>query len=154
LASLYFRGKGVAQDYAQAATWFRAAADRDYPPAQDNLAWMYYTGTGVTLDYSEAAKWAQRAAAHGYARAQVDLGYLYEQGKGVPLDYVSAYTWYKLAVAGGDDRGADRIKSLSPVMTQKQISEASTRAAQFSGPGLPRQDVSNSNGITSSFAER
>ena len=115
---------------------------------------MYYTGTGVTLDYSEAAKWVQRAAAHGYARAQVDLGYLYEQGKGVPLDYVSAYTWYKLAAAGGDSRGSERMKNLSRVMTQKQISEASNRATQFPASRFPREGISNSNGVTSSFAER
>ena len=112
---------------------------------------MYYTGNGVTLDYSEAAKWVQRAAAQGYARAQVDLGYLYEQGKGVPLDYVSAYAWYKLAVAGGDDRGRERMKSLSRVMTQQQISEASNRAAQFPGARLPQAGMSNPNGIRSSF---
>src|SRR6266478_1681774 len=115
---------------------------------------MYYTGTGVTLDYSEAAKWVRKAAEQGYARAQIDLGYLYEQGKGVPLDYVSAYTWYKLAVAGGDDRGRERIKSLSRVMTQEQIRDASNRAAQFPGSRSPHEGLSNSNGIRSSFVER
>ena len=115
---------------------------------------MYYTGTGVKLDYPEAAKWVQQAAVAGYAPAQVDLGYLYEQGKGVPLDYVSAYTWYKLAVAGGDDRGRERIKSLSRVMTQAQIRDASNRAAQFPGYRLPREGLSNSNGIRSSFVQR
>jgi TPR repeat protein len=81
------------------------------------------------------------------------LGYLYEQGKGVPLDYVNAYAWYKLAVARGDERGRERMKSLSRVMTQQQISEATVRAAQFPGLRWPREGVSNSNGIRSSFAE-
>ena len=154
LASLYFRGRGVARDYAQAAIWFRAAAERSYAPAQDNLAWMYYNGTGVTLDYSEAAKWVQRAAEQGYPRAQIDLGHLYEQGKGVPLNYVSAYTWYKLAVMGGDERGRARMESLSRLMTQAQISEANNRAAQVPGSRLSQQEVSNSNYIKSSFAEQ
>jgi TPR repeat protein len=134
--------------------WFRVAAERSYAPAQDNLAWMYYNGTGVTLDYSEAAKWVRRAAEQGYARAQIDLGHLYEQGKGVPLNYVSAYTWYKLAVMGGDERGRARMESLSRLMTQAQISEANNRAAQDPGSRLSQQEVSNSNGIKSSFAEQ
>jgi TPR repeat protein len=95
-------------------------------------------------DYSDAAKWVQPAAAHSYARAQVDLGYLYEQGKGVPLDYVSAYAWYKLAAAAGHSRGSERMKNLSRLMTQKQISEASNRAAQFPASQFPREGVSNS----------
>jgi len=114
---------------------------------------VYYTGTGVTLNYSEAAKWLQKAAEQGYARAQIDLAYLYEQGKGVPLDYVSAYAWYKLAVAGGDERGRARMKTLSQVMTQEQISEAAVRIAQYPGPRSPRRGMSNSNSMTSSFAE-
>jgi TPR repeat protein len=114
---------------------------------------MYYTGTGVTLDYSEAAKWVQKAAEQGYARAQVDFGRLYEQGKGVPLDYVSAYAWYRLALAGGDERGRARMKSLSHVMTQEQISAATVRAAQFPESRSPREGMSNSNGIGGLFAE-
>jgi TPR repeat protein len=114
---------------------------------------MYYTGTGVTLDYSEAAKWVQKAAEQGFARAQIDLAYLYEQGKGVPLDYVSAYAWYKLAVAGGDERGRARMKTLSQVMTQEQISQASIRAAQVPVSQSPRQGMSHSSGIANSFAE-
>jgi TPR repeat protein len=114
---------------------------------------MYYTGTGVTLDYSEAARWVQTAAEQGYARAQIDLGRLYEQGKGVPLDYVSAYAWYKLALAGGDERGRARMKSLSHVMTQEQISTAAVRAAHFPESRSPRVGMSNSSGIDSSFAE-
>ena len=154
LASLYFRGHGVAKEYTQAATWFRAAAERGYAPAQDNLAWMYYSGTGVALDYSEAANWTRKSAQQGYAPAQVDFGYLYEQGKGVPLDYVRAYKWYKLAAAGGDDRGLARMKSLARLMTQKQISEATDRAAHFPGPRAPAENPGTANSFRSSFKER
>jgi len=115
---------------------------------------MYYSGAGVTLDYSEAGKWVRRAADQGYARAQIDLGYLYEKGTGVPLDYVNAYAWYKLAVMGGDERGRARMKSLSRLMTQAQISEAGNRAAQVRVVRLPTREVNNSNGIESSFAEQ
>ena len=51
LASLYFLGNGVTQDYSEAARWFRAAADQGFAPAQDNLASLYNSGAGVPRDY-------------------------------------------------------------------------------------------------------
>lgn len=141
LASLYFRGKGIARDYSQAADWFREAAERGYAPAQENLAWMYFTGTGVPRDYSRAAQWVQVAAHKGFARAQLDLGYIYEVGKGVPLDYVTAYSWYKAASAGGEERAGGRLKNLSALMTKEQISQANLAAGQLSR-SLPKVDGS------------
>ena len=37
LGILYYRGEGVVQDYAEAAKWFRLAAEQGYAPAQENL---------------------------------------------------------------------------------------------------------------------
>jgi TPR repeat protein len=148
---LYFRGKGGAPDYSQAAEWFQKAADRGYAPAQENLAWMYFTGTGAPLDYSKAAHWVEMAADKGYARAQLDLGYLYEQGKGVPLNYVTAYMWYKVAEPRGEARAAGRLKSLSAVMTEEQINQGGLAAAQLSR-SLPRVNAEgDSQAIGSSF---
>lgn len=95
---------------------------------------MYYIGTGVKQDFSEAANWVRKAAVLGYARAQLDLGYLYEQGKGVPLDHVAAYMWYKIAAAGGERRAVAQVKTLSSVMTEAQIRQATTAAAELNIP--------------------
>ena len=127
LASLHFRQ----QEYAEALTWFKAAAQSSDPTAQEDLAWMYYTGTGTTPDYSEAAKWVRLAAEQAIPRAQLDLGYLYEQGKGVPLDYVAAYAWYKAASTGGEKRAISRLKNIGHIMTPDQISKADIAAAKM-----------------------
>src|SRR5689334_18002882 len=92
---------------------------------------MYYTGTGLKRDFTEAAKWVRKAAMLGYARAELDLGYLYEQGKGVPPDHVAAYMWYKIAAAGGERRAVAQLKSLSSVMTEAQIRQATIAAAEL-----------------------
>ena len=39
------------QDYAQAAAWYRKAADQGYAGAQYNLGVMYANGQGVPQDY-------------------------------------------------------------------------------------------------------
>src|SRR6266705_10485 len=53
-ASMYYKGKGVRQDYAEAVRWYRRAADQGYAKAQLDLGSMYYEGKGVRQDYAEA----------------------------------------------------------------------------------------------------
>jgi TPR repeat protein len=62
---MYAKGQGVAQDYAEAATWYRKAAEQGYAPAQCKLGTMYSQGHGVTQDYAEAMKWYRKAAEQG-----------------------------------------------------------------------------------------
>jgi uncharacterized protein len=131
LATAYLMGRGVRQDDKQAASWFLAAAQQGLPPAQNNLAFMYYTGRGVPRDYVQAAAFTRRAAEQGYALAETDLGYLYEQGKGVPLDHIAACEWYIVGMSGGDDRGLARLKSLSELMSPKDIAEAKRVALSY-----------------------
>jgi uncharacterized protein len=64
-ASLYERGQGVPQDYAQAVAWWRKAADQGLADAQVSLGWMYADGKGVPKDYAIAYMWFNLAAAHG-----------------------------------------------------------------------------------------
>ena len=60
----YANGRGVPQDYAEAAKWYRKAADQGNAYAQSNLGWMYANGRGVPQDYVQAHMWMNLAAAH------------------------------------------------------------------------------------------
>src|ERR1035437_6753910 len=51
----YQRGKGVSQNYAQAAVWFRKAAEQGNAYAQSSLGSLYSKGHGVRQDYAQAA---------------------------------------------------------------------------------------------------
>jgi len=55
-------GLGVPQDYAEAARWYRLAAEQGFAMAQYNLGLMYNNGEGVAQDYAEAARWLRLAA--------------------------------------------------------------------------------------------
>ena len=57
LGLMYGDGKGVTQDYKEAAKWFRLSAEQGNADAQSNLGVMYSHGQGVTRDYKEAVKW-------------------------------------------------------------------------------------------------
>jgi TPR repeat protein len=51
LGQRYEYGIGIPQDYAQAAAYYRKAADRGYAAAQQYLGFLYESGKGVPQDY-------------------------------------------------------------------------------------------------------
>ena len=59
---LYTLGRGVPQNFQQAAKWYRLAADQGLAEAQNNLGDSYYSGQGLTQDFKQAAKWFRLAA--------------------------------------------------------------------------------------------
>jgi len=64
LGGAYDFGRGVTQDYAEAAKWYRKSADQGYAPAQFNLSALYVYGQGVPQDYVSAHMWLNLATAH------------------------------------------------------------------------------------------
>ncbi len=109
LASMYYHGKGVPQDYAEAARWYRRAAEQGNVKAEDGLGYMYSQGQGVPQDYTEAANWYRKAADQGHAKAQYDLGNTYYQGKGLAQDYSYAVDWFRRAADQGDAWAEDAL---------------------------------------------
>jgi TPR repeat protein len=66
LGIIYELGLGLPQNYAEAATWFRKAADRGDSDAQVELGKMYLEGRGVPQNYVLAHMWFNLAAAKEY----------------------------------------------------------------------------------------
>ena len=62
---MYLDGRGVKQDYAQAAQWYRKAADQGNARAQYNLGTLYEAGNGVEKDVDKAVEWFRKAAKQG-----------------------------------------------------------------------------------------
>jgi TPR repeat protein len=60
---MYGEGRGVPQDYAEAARWYRRAAEQGDPQAQYNLGLAYARGEGVTQNVVDAHMWFNLAAA-------------------------------------------------------------------------------------------
>lgn len=130
LGFLYLNGQGVSQDYEQAASWFRKAADQEYRDAQYNLSVMYKLGQGVEQDNAESLKWLEKAAFYGHAAAQNSLGDLYYQGKDREKDYVSAYMWWELAEKNDFENIAHKKVELAKKMTMADLKHAEQLARQ------------------------
>ncbi|BBP02250.1 tetratricopeptide repeat protein [Sulfuriferula nivalis] len=97
------------KDYAQAAMWYRKAADQGVANAQINLAMLYANGQGVAQDYAQAAVWYKKAADHGVVDAQSNLGVLYANGQGVTQDYAQAAAWFRKAADQGDGQAQNDL---------------------------------------------
>jgi TPR repeat protein len=97
---MLFDGTGIAQDRAQAVTWYRKAADRGHARAMNLLGRCYEEGWGCSQDRRQAADWYRRSAESGYFRAQFNHAcVLLEQGD---ID-VAAHWLGQAASLGNDD---------------------------------------------------
>jgi TPR repeat protein len=112
LGHLYRFGLGVAQDFGQAAYWYREAAEAGLAGAQANLAMMYLRGQGVEEAPETAAYWFQLAATQGHAVSQYNLGLLYLSGTGVPRDEARALGWFNLAAKNGYPKALEALSRL------------------------------------------
>ncbi len=90
------------QDFSEAVTWFRKAADQGHLKAQNQLGLAYALGVGVEQDYEQAVFWYRKSAEQGDVKAQNNLGVMYDTGLGVEKDYVQAASWYRKAADQGD----------------------------------------------------
>jgi hypothetical protein len=112
----YYMGEGPQWDLAQAATWYRKAAENGNSTAQFSLGWAYlWGGYGITEDHNQAAAWFRKAAAGqliemskvpqmipGLTNPYSMLALIYEDGKDLPQDYSQAAFWYRKAAEQGE----------------------------------------------------
>ena len=100
-AVIFHGGRGVVQDYVEAARLYRLAAEQGHTLAQYNLGSMFYGGRGVAQDYVEAARLYRLAAEQGYTLAQYNLGCMCSEAIGIAQDYVEAVRLWRLAAEQG-----------------------------------------------------
>jgi hypothetical protein len=101
----YENGWGAARDWAEAALWYRKAADAGCDWAQYNLGHLCLDGLGVARDPVAALDWYRRAAAQGHPRAMNLVARCLEEGWGAKADPVAARDWYRRSAEGGYFRG-------------------------------------------------
>ena len=64
LAFMYANGRGVPQNYVEAAMWGCRSAEQGHAGAQYMVGLMYDKGQGVPVNWVEAHKWLNLAASH------------------------------------------------------------------------------------------
>jgi uncharacterized protein len=95
------RGRGVAQNAAEAVRLYRLAAAQGLAAAQYNVGRGYATGLGVRKNQPEAARWYRMAADQGDPAAQNALAILQAAGPARLRDLNSALDLFRRAAISG-----------------------------------------------------
>jgi TPR repeat protein len=115
LGVMYEKGRGVAQDYAEAHKWFNLAAaqgNKDAEKSRDHITelmtpeqireaqqlareWMSKNSESMRLNYSEELERYRKDADQDDREAQNELGVMYSDGQSLPQDYAEAVKWFR-----------------------------------------------------------
>lgn len=80
LGLFYEIGRGVREDWIQAAHWYRLSADQGNARGQFAMGRAYQFGIGVPQDRQEAIRWFERAASRGDDQANYWVNQLRSRG--------------------------------------------------------------------------
>jgi TPR repeat protein len=136
LGEIYYQGKLVPKDIAQAADWFNKAAIQGSPEAMNHIGEMWAAGINGAPDPKEAANWYRKASVKGSSEAQYNLGLCYAKGDGVPANSVEAWKWLQLAAEQKFPNAAEERDKMQATMTADQIKDARTLADQINATGI------------------
>lgn len=131
LAILYFSGRGVEQNFAEAFRWTAAAADQGHTQAQFNLGALYYEGQGTRRDRETALQWYIKAGNADYPPAQYNIGEMYFHGDGVKKDIIRAHAWISRAIENNHQTAAELLDEIEAGMSDTQLSEARRMLARL-----------------------
>jgi uncharacterized protein len=109
------------RDKAEAAKYYKTAADLGDAESQIELGDLYQSGVGGAATLTQAPKYYLMAAAQGDKAGYSRLGYLYENAKLVPLDPVRAYAAYAVAGKLFFPMAKDNAAKAKAKLTAKQL---------------------------------
>lgn len=97
----YAEGRGVPQNYEEAAKWYDRAAQAGVVPGMFRLGTLYEKGLGLKKDWEISRRYYMQAAERGNAKAMHNLAVLDADGGTRGANYKSASLWFRKAA----DRG-------------------------------------------------
>ena len=130
----YTSVEGVPQNYAEAARWYRMAAEQGFARVQVQVwVYMYDTGRGVPQNDIEAVRWYRMAAKQGDGNGAGPIsGVMYALGKGVPRDDVQAYASQNIDIAqSSDDEYRKFLELVAEDMTDSAITDAQSLSREY-----------------------
>ncbi|OYV32154.1 MAG: hypothetical protein B7Z80_27825 [Rhodospirillales bacterium 20-64-7] len=162
LGQSYLRGEGVLRNNAEAARWFKRAAEQGELAASRDLAGLFMFGLRAealapgaeTLfetasqagdtearepDYATAIGFALPAAEAGDTDAQIMLGFMLATGPAGLRDPAAAEAWYAKAAAAGKPQGhlGTGVLSLSRAESATETFQAIDHLRKAAEAGLP-----------------
>ena len=142
----------------------RNAAEKGYVQAMLNLGALYARGQYARKNYNESFHWYQMAADEGNAEGQLQLGGCYQYGLGVTPDFKSAVLNYRLSAGQtnyvamkslgymlANGYGVNQDLEAAELWLTRAADEGGNRRAMYNLGVLSRQNVTDTNAMTSAF---
>lgn len=123
---------------AEAAKWYKEAADLGHNVASFLYGELLEQGSGVVQNYAEASRRYRDAAEGGYAEAQNRIGVKYAEGKGVQKNMLEAMKWFIIAVANGEEKAVDNREKAEKSLSPADIKKAQAMAAEWMKKNRPQ----------------
>lgn len=108
LGQMYHEGKGVKQNYFEAAKWFEKASSKGVAIAEYNLARMYLAGSGVQQNLPKAIALLKRAGDQKFSDAECLLGMVYYTSR----KYNLAAMWMIRAANNGNKQAQHNLGTM------------------------------------------
>lgn len=131
LGQMYYYGRQVKIDYAQAAQYFDKAAEKNDQDAEFFIGLGFYEGKGRPQDYASAIHWFNRSAEHSSPEAPAALGLIYHEGKVVQRDDLTAFKWFLVAEQLGNKKVQKNLDELAGQLDKSQQKEAGKQAVKW-----------------------
>ena len=129
---------GVEADGAEAAKWYKMAAEQDHTGAIWHLAKILGRGIGVEQNDEEALVWFRRGAELGNGDCMWGLGRSYLKGVAVEVDSVMAYALWTACLDGikfPQQKKAieSQLDELGKALTAEQLAQAKPIIGEWKG---------------------
>jgi len=102
LGVIYDLGQLTLENKAEAAKWYRLAADQGHIEAQGRLCYLLYVNQIASLSEGEMLEQCHLAAQGGNASSQFLLATMSETGDRVPQSFIEAMKWHRLSAEQGN----------------------------------------------------
>jgi uncharacterized protein len=116
-------------DKAEAAKYYKTAADLGDSESQIELGDLYRDGLGGAATLAQMPKYYLMAAAQGDEAGYSRMGYVYSKGVQVPADPVKAYVAYAMAAALYFPMSKEKAAEAEKKLTAKQLVKAKVLVA-------------------------
>lgn len=117
--------QGYSQNIQAGMSCLHEAAEKDYVPAQRELAIIYDQGLfGYQSALHNASDWYLRAAKNGDNYAQYRVANMYYHGNGVEKNLAQAYAYASMAAEQGSDEAMMLTAELAKVLDENDVAVA------------------------------
>jgi len=131
LASMYENGRGTAQNFEKARSWYKKSAAKNYKPAKQRLTFLDIKRTGFKQSHKTWYNELRTDAKQGNPEALFILGTMNEHGIGVKKNLNKARVYFKEASVRGNYDAEYQLYAVEEKINQAKTKKLARQEANL-----------------------